>query len=54
MDNDINQEIINLKQNIDNLKEYLMSDVCSECGRVALLLESNIQKLDSLQNRLGS
>ena len=46
-----NQPEIQLQETIDDLKEYLLSDQCSECGRVALLLESTIQKLISIKNQ---
>jgi hypothetical protein len=43
-------EIISIKTEIDNLKEYLASDLCKSCGDAAIKLEEYIDKLIIILN----
>lgn len=45
------EKIIQIKEQIDDLKEYLHSDICRSCGEIALKLEGYIQELTSLLNK---
>lgn len=44
-------KIIHIKEQIDDLKEYLHSDVCRSCLDIALKLEGYIQELSVLLNQ---
>lgn len=43
-----NPQIINLKLEIDDIIEYLHSDICRGCGEVALKLDNSIKQLQIL------
>jgi len=45
------EKIIYIKEQIDDLKEYLHSDVCRSCGEIALKLEGYIKELSILLNQ---
>ena len=51
MPNDNKQQITYIKEQIDDLKEYLHSDVCRSCGEIALKLEGYIEELSRLLNQ---
>lgn len=42
------QQIIELKEKIHDLKEYLYSDICKSCGEVALKLDQYIAQLENI------
>ena len=48
MDADIRLKVIDLKEKIHDLTEYLQSDNCMKCGEVALRIEEYTQKLSEL------
>lgn len=48
MTDDHTNKIIHIKEQIDDLKEYLHSDICRSCGEIALKLEEYIKELSSL------
>lgn len=43
-----NPQIINLKLEIDDIIEYLHSDICRGCGEIALKLDNSIKQLQIL------
>ena len=51
MTDDNRNKIIHIQEQIDDLKEYLHSDVCRSCGEIALKLEGYIKELSSLLNQ---
>lgn len=48
MTNDHGQKIIELKEKIHDLTEYLQSDICRNCGEIALQIEKYVQELSDL------
>ena len=48
----MNPKELELQETIDDLKEYLLSEQCTECSRIAILLESTIQKLMEIKNQI--
>ena len=48
MNNQIKTKIIDLKERIHDLTEYLQSDTCRSCGIVALEIEQYVQELSEL------
>lgn len=48
MNNDTKQKILDLKERIHDLTEYLQSDICRECGDAALQIDKYIQELSEL------
>jgi hypothetical protein len=44
----LNQQITELKLEIDNIIEYLHSDVCRGCGEIALKLDQHMKQLENL------
>ncbi len=50
MTDDHRNKIIHIKEQIDDLTEYLHSDICRSCGEIALKLEGYIKELSSLLN----
>lgn len=48
MNNDHKQKIIELKEKIHDLKEYLQSDICRSCGEIALQIEKYVEELSEL------
>lgn len=51
MTDDNRNKIIHIQEQIDDLKEYLHSDVCRSCSEIALKLEGYIKELSSLLNQ---
>lgn len=43
-----NQDIIELKEKIHDLKEYLQSDICRSCGETVLQLDQYISQLENI------
>ena len=48
------QEILELKEKLHELKEYLYSDLCRACGEAALSLEKISQRLNELESQQNS
>lgn len=48
MNEDNRIKIIELKEKIHDLTEYLQSDMCRSCGDIALKIEKYIQELSDL------
>ena len=46
------QKIIELKEKIDNHTEYLNSEACSICGKIAIELENYISELSAIIKNL--
>lgn len=51
MSDEHQNKIIHIKEQIDDLTEYLHSDVCRSCGEIALKLDQYFQELKSLLNQ---
>ena len=43
-------EIISIKSEIDNLKEYLDSDICRGCGDATIRLQQYLDRLIAILN----
>lgn len=52
MSNNIKLKIIDLKQKIDDLTEYLQSDICRGCGDAAVQIEQYVKELSQLISSL--
>ena len=48
------QEILELKEKLHELKEYLYSDLCKACGEAALSLEKISERLNELESQQNS
>lgn len=48
------KEIEDLREKINDLKEYLYSDLCKACGDAALSLEKINQRLIELESQQNS
>ena len=48
MDSETRLKVIDLKEKIHDLTEYLQSDNCMKCGEVALKIVQYTQKLSAL------
>jgi hypothetical protein len=48
------QEILELKEKIEELREYLYSDLCKACGDAALAIEKIHQRLIELASQQNS
>jgi hypothetical protein len=44
----LNQQITELKLEIDDIVEYLHSDICRGCGEIALKLDQYMKQLQDL------
>ena len=49
---DISYQITILKETIFDLREYLYSDICRQCGEVAIRLEKCILDLEELLKKI--
>lgn len=48
MNNENKLRIIDLKEKIHDLTEYLQSDICRSCGEVAIQIDKYVQTLTEL------
>lgn len=48
MDNQVRLKILDLKEKIHDLTEYLQSDICKGCGDAALQIEKYAKELSEL------
>jgi hypothetical protein len=49
---DINSQIQSLKEKIYNLREYLHSDICRQCGDAAIKLEEYLLDLEEFLKKV--
>lgn len=47
----LDQQILHIREQIDQLSEYLNSDICKSCGEVALKLEQCVKELQEILNK---
>lgn len=50
--NSNSEKILDLKEKIHDLREYLHSDICVSCGEAAIRLDNYITELQKLMENL--